>query len=320
MFTATFSTPFIREDLTILRSRYRVTEVISSGPMTFFRYLSMLRSVDCTFSWFASVYSSLLVFLTKLFGVKSILILGGVDVAREPSYHYGIWNSRWKSRLVRYGITHADAVLAVDPSLKSEAMRLCGYDGGNISVVPTGYDAKRWTPSGAKSPRVLSIGIAETLPRFMKKGFDRLFAAAALMKDVEFTVIGISDEVKKQCAIPPNVRCISSVPQDELLEHYRTSKVFCLLSRHEGLPNVLCEAMLCECVPVGSNVYGIPNGIGNAGYIVNPEHMEQIVSSLRSALQSDDAAGAAARQRIVSEFPLDKRKNEILSIVSTVLS
>ena len=60
-----------------------------------------------TFSWFASIYSSLLIFFAHFFGKKSILILGGVDVAKEKDFHYGIWNSWWKSPIIRYGITHA---------------------------------------------------------------------------------------------------------------------------------------------------------------------------------------------------------------------
>ena len=56
-----------------------------------------LFSADVTFSWFASLYSSFLIFLAHLFGKKAILILGGVDVAKEKDLHYGICrrSRRW---------------------------------------------------------------------------------------------------------------------------------------------------------------------------------------------------------------------------------
>jgi len=36
----------------------------------------------------------------------------------------------------------------------------------------------------------------------------------------------------------------------------------------EGLRNALCEAMLCECIPVGTERNGIPIAIGDAGFYV----------------------------------------------------
>ena len=58
------------------------------------------------------------------------------------------------------------------------------------------------------------------------------------------------------------------MPGDELLNYFQRAKVFCQFSFSEGLPNTLCEAMLCECIPVGSNVNGIPKAIGDYGYIL----------------------------------------------------
>jgi len=37
------------------------------------------------------------------------------------------------------------------------------------------------------------------------------------------------------------------VPDEELIKYYQKAKVY-QLSEYEGLPNALCEAMLCECL------------------------------------------------------------------------
>lgn len=319
LFTATLHSPFIQEDLRILRLRYNVIEVISSGWRTFTTYLNHLSNVEVTFSWFASVYSSVLIFFTKIFSVKSVLILGGVDVAKEQEYNYGIWNSWWKAKLVRYGITHADIVLAVDESLKHEAIRLAQYDGANISVVPTGYDSERWLPDEKKQHVVLSVGNVNDLPRLKKKGFDILFDIAAQMKDVPFIVVGIAEYLQQQLTIPGNVRCLPLVSQDELLHYYQSAKVYCQLSRHEGLPNSLCEAMLCGCIPVGSNKFGIPYAIGDTGFIVDIEHRDEIAQAIRSALTAPEEIGMSARQRIIEHFPLAKREKSLHAIIESIL-
>ena len=42
-----------------------------------------------------------------------------------------------------------------------------------------------------------------------------------------------------------NVEFAGFVPHDQLASYYQRAKVYCQLSAYEGLPNALCEAMLC---------------------------------------------------------------------------
>ena len=65
---------------------------------------------------------------------------------QDPDAHYGIWRSRWRRPLLRFALTHADVILAVDDTLRVEAMKRARYDGANIDVLPTGFDANFWKP------------------------------------------------------------------------------------------------------------------------------------------------------------------------------
>lgn len=319
LFTSTFSTPFISTDIQLLQSFAELKIVQSSGVAALLKYILHLRKTDLTFSWFASVYSSILVLLTKIFHKPSIIVIGGIDVAREKEFNYGIWNSWWKAKLVGYGIRHATKILSVDESLKQEAIRLAKYDGRNISVLHTGYEKEQWTPHGKKERIVLSVGAAPDFARVKIKGFDILFSVAEKMSDIQFIIIGISENIQKQLTIPKNVTCLPKIAQTELLKYYQRAKVYAQLSRREGMPNTLCEAMLCECIPVGADVFGIPTAIGNAGFLVDINKHDEIQEKLFAALNSDDTLSLKARQRIIQQFPIERRKEKLQTLVSESL-
>ena len=278
-----------------------------------------LFSADITFSWFASVYSSLLVLFAHFFGKKSILVLGGVDVAKEKDFQYGIWNSWWKSPIIRYGITHANIVLAVDPFLKREAVRLAHYSGDNIITVPTGYDANFWKPSGNKDGLVLTVASCPDLVRARLKGIDTFISIARKMPDVRFRVIGIDPRVASAFEVPPNLECRSFSSREEVLHSYQRAKVYCQLSYREGLPNALCEAMLCECIPVGTKVGGIPTAIGDAGFLVEYNDEKHTVEAIRKGLTRPSDDGMRARSRIASQFSLPQREESLKGIITKIM-
>ena len=95
------------------------------------------------------------------------------------------------------------------------------------------------------------------------------------------------------------------------------AKVYCQLSRYEGLPTALCEAMLCGCVPVGTSYCGIPTAIGDAGFYIPYGDVEATVEATRKALNCDKAK--EARRRIKDMFPLERREKELVAEISELL-
>jgi len=317
LFTATFVTPFIQTDRSILQHHHYVTEVISSGVLTFFHYLRHFPKTDITFSWFASVYSSILIFLANLFGKRSVLILGGVDVAKLPEVNYGIWNSRWKSAFVRYGITHADVVLAVDPSIKEEAIALAMYDGENISVVPTGHDLDFWRPgTTSRKNIILTVATCDTETRFRIKGIDFLYDIARAFPEQSFVLVGMTDTIRQKTHPPPNISIHPYLSHKELLQYYQTTTVYLQPSMREALGSTLCEAMLCECYPVGTTVGGIPTVIGETGSLIPYSDVQAAVHALKQGLSH--GVSKIARQRIIDHFSLQQRETALLRTISSL--
>lgn len=317
LFSSTIYTSFIKEDLNILQKHFTVYKIIGSGIIHIIKLFFSVPKTDVTYTWFASVYSAFTVFFSRLFGKKSVIVIGGVDVADYKEINYGIWLSWWKSTFVKYAIRNADKILAVDPFLIAEAKRLARYDGKNIVYLPTGYDHNYWKAEGEKENYILSVGVCEDEWRMMKKGFDKLIETALELPDVQFKIIGIKDELLKQIEphLPKNVDAISFVSPEVLLQYYQKAKVYTQVSYTEGLPNSLCEAMLCECIPVGTNRGGIPTGIGEAGFIFEYGDKKAMKEAFRNALKLPNETGKKARQHVIDNFPIHKRESALVSII-----
>ena len=88
----------------------------------------------------------------------------------------------------------------------------------------------------------------------------------------------------------------------------------------EGLPNSVCEAMLCGCIPVGVRAGGIPIAIGDAGFIAEKREVKEIVEAIQKGLNSGDDLRLKARERVISKFSLNNRKVNLNNLISNHLS
>lgn len=260
--------------------------------------------------------------LSKIFKKKSIVIVGGVDAANVPEINYGRFTQGfYKKKMTIFALKHATKVLVVDPSLKEDVIKNARVDGKNIEYVPTGYNPEYWKPKGRKDNIVLTVGgVVDTVVK--RKGFTTFIKAAEHIPDLKFVIVGkhIDNSIDELKDISrTNVEFTGFVSDEELLRWYQKSKVYCQLSRYEGLPNALCEAMLCECVPVGTKNYGIPTAIENTGFYVPYNDEKETADAISKALKYQDL-GRKARDRIKTNFPLTSRETKLLKIIKSLVN
>jgi glycosyltransferase involved in cell wall biosynthesis len=319
LFVSAFHAPFIQDDMELLEKHFNVRKQIGHGPGAAAKIVVRAFGCDVIFCWFASVYAFVAVMMGKILGIKSVIVIGGVDVAKDKELGYGIWLSPWRARLVRYALRNADRVLAVHPALRDDAARLAGYDGGNIQYLPTGYNGGIWKPAGEKESLVLTVAAVKDSRRLRVKGIDVLAEAARRLPGMTFIVIGVESRFRGNVQPPLNMHFRPVMNRMELLPYYQHAKVYCLPSLREGLPNSLCEAMLCGCIPVASDAGGSRTAVGEAGILVPPGDIDSLVGGLQRAMQMRSDAGSAARARIVAMFPSEKRETGLISILNGLL-
>jgi len=319
---------FIESDLNLLRKNFDVKVVdvgsvkknLSGKVSVLWRLASGALWCDISFAWFAERHAKWMVIFTRMLGKPSLVVVGGYEVAKVSEIGHGSLLDPSKAKMVKYILEKATKVLPVDGSLKEAAIKNLGVRGDNIQTVHTGHDSDKFKASGVKENMVLTVGFVNKIT-IKRKGLDVFVQAAGFLRDAKFVLVGSSrdnsiGELKSIAS--PNVEFVESVPHDQLVGYYQRAKVYCQLSLYEGLPSALCEAMLCECVPVGTKVSGIPTAMGDTGFYVPVRDPKGAADAIRAALQSDK--GKAARARIMSEFPVEKREAAIVEIFEKLLA
>ncbi len=96
----------------------------------------------------------------------------------------------------------------------------------------------------------------------------------------------------------------------ELLELLSRADVLVLPSYREGLPLVLLEAMAVGCIPIASNVGGIPEVVSHEdnGILVSPGNIDELRSAMAKAIDNREMlAGMSerARKRVEQDYLFD---------------
>jgi glycosyltransferase involved in cell wall biosynthesis len=117
-----------------------------------------------------------------------------------------------------------------------------------------------------------------------------------------------------------NVEFTGWLSDEELHERYRRASVYVQASRHEGFGLAVAEAMLAGCVPVVTNVTAMPEVVGDAGVTISSQKPEEVAEGVRRALELVPDGGRRARERVLTEFPLERRRDALLRVVEEALA
>jgi glycosyltransferase involved in cell wall biosynthesis len=315
---------FVQIDRDFLAERHEVRDLYQPGrlpnPVAVAR--GVLRS-DLVFGWFASWHTFFPVTLAWLLRKPSVMIVGGFDTASMPDIGYGYqqgglrrWASRWIMRRATRLVTNSRYSL-------SEIERNTPIPPQRVTVIHHGVpDPFGGLPEPASRERMaMTVGhlVRNTLEQ---KGHRPFVRAAAELPEVRFVFVGKwhddAIEVLRDLA-GENVEFTGWVPDDELHRLYTRASVYVQASRHEGFGLAVAEAMLAGCVPVVMNVTAMPEVVGDAGVLIESQEPAAVAAGVEEALERGPDAHTRARERVLTAFPMEKRRDALLTVVEEAL-
>ena len=335
-------TTFVKRDLDMLQEKYEVKgfEFFHQSkihtPLLFFRQLVFiirnLNGARISFCMFAGYHSFLPALFSKIFKKPFVIILGGTDSVLIPSLNYGILRKGLIGRFARWSYQMTDHFAPVHRSLISyentydESMpkyqglkNLLPAIDAEFTVIHNGFDSKIFYNLHRKriSNSFLSVAFDLHKPNlFQLKGADLIIKIAPHFPDCTFTIVGLKEI--KNC--PKNVYPKPAVAHDELLELYNSHEFYFQLSITEGFPNALCEAMLCGCIPIVSNVSSMPEIIDDAGFILKKREEDKLCLLIKEKVLycQKERLSLMASSRITSHYPLIKRRTAFDKLIENL--
>lgn len=316
LFVHNHPTHFVRIDRQLLASSYLVEELyIRSRRHSPANIWQQVLSCDVVVGWFASWHTFLPMLFARVLRRPSLLIIGGYDLAKLPEVGYGLqrggakkWMSQATMRLATQLVTNAHYS-------RQEAADNAGIPPQRVAVVHHGLaDPFGELPVKNGKPLALTVGNVRN-ENLWRKGHEPFVRAAALLPDVEFVLVGRwrEDEPggsaidRLRAMATPNVTFTGWVEAEELLDYYRRAHTYVQASAHEGFGMSVAEAMLAGCIPAVTRRGALPEVVGDAGVGISSQTPEAVATAVTQSLNALPQQREHARERILREFPLEKR-------------
>lgn len=335
---------FIKKDLEILSEEFEVKsydflpkrkwQTVFSFSFQKLFLLKNVWSADLIVVQFAGYHSFLPALYAKVFGKPCFIVSGGTDAHYFPNIGYG----NWQKPILNW-FTKVSFQLCSHIAPKHKTLMQCNYTYDRsepaqqgiyariknlktpFTEITNGYDTVKWhcTKEKKKNTFITVSGAWEYHFQQQLKGIDLILEVAPQFPDCEFIILGVDNEKRIQTK-SPNVKVLSAVKNAELIAIFSDCEFYLQLSMAEGFPNSLCEAMLCECVPIGSNVFSIPEIIGESGFILKNRNAEELKILIQQAINAEKTSlRKKARERIAGNYTLEIRKSKLLALCNSLI-
>jgi len=237
------------------------------------------------------------------------LKLPSVCTAIGSDINVNAQRSKKMTSRAQYVLETTGQVVSVGKDLALAANKLHASN-KDIKVIHEGVDSDMFDTTGMDPVQAkIKIGFKPNnriilfVGRLLRdKGIYELIAAFAAISqkfpEAALAIVGTGAEkeplvaLADQKGLQEKITFAGPVPHKELVWWYAASEIVTLLSYHEGVPNVIKEAMSCSRPVVATRTVGIPELVvdGETGILVEPGNVDEAAAALKKLL-SDPQLG-----------------------------
>lgn len=286
-----------------------------------------IRKVDTILISFGGYWSFFPALFSDLLGKKVAIVMHGTDCVSFPEIEYGNLRNPILSFVTKKSLQWASIILPVSESLvytennyySSKTLKFgYNYHLSNIKtpykVIHNGLNILDWVRDNEIIRNKTSFVTVLGEGKIKIKGVDLIIEVASRFPNSIFYLAGI--ENVKGYNIPKNIICKGRLTPEELKVLFNQSQFYLQLSNTEGFGVALCEAMLCECIPLVSDVNFLPTIVGDSGFVLKKRNSEMLFDLINLAINSKTVIfEGRARKRIKDNFSVNKRKRMLLSVL-----
>jgi glycosyltransferase involved in cell wall biosynthesis len=261
--------------------------------------------------------------LAPVLSARTVVVVHDAGVVRHPeaySRQYVAYHRLMLAAIVR----RARRLITVSEFSRGELVELLGAPAEHITVIPEGVD-ERFSPRtrgappsalGLSGPYVLIVGTASE-----RKNIGVLAQASRALGErrVELVMAGSDRPYLRAGELP--VRRLGYVPDEHLPSLYAGALALVQPSRYEGFGLPCLEAMACGTPVVAANCAALPEIIGDAGLLVDPDDSDGFAQALTAVAFEDPLRDRliAAGLRRAAGFSWDRAVQLTDALISTLL-
>ncbi|MFH1527361.1 MAG: glycosyltransferase family 1 protein [Bacteroidota bacterium] len=205
------------------------------------------------------------------------------------------------------GMKKAKKIIAISEHTKQDLMSYLGIPEEKISVIYQGINHEIFKPPKTLQRKIDSPYILYVGTEGPRKNFQSVLNTFKKIKvkwefrNLKLVKIGnassgwshkkyrsISLNLARSLNLENEVVFTGFLDKEDLASYYAGAECLVFPSFYEGFGFPPLEAMACGCPVVASNISSLPEVVGNAGLLVNPDDHNAIVVAIESILSNEN--------------------------------